>query len=182
MRCFIALPLPKDVINGLRDIQDGLQKSGMKLRWVKAENIHLTLAFLGEITPEQAEEVGNGLIEVVKDFDPFEVIVSKLGAFSSPQNARVIWVGCREESGRLRSFQKAIVKLVKELKLPLESKKFHPHLTLGRANPPIKKLSVPDTIWNCHPGIITANEVILYESHLSSEGASYSAVKKVPIT
>ena len=181
MRCFVALPLSNKIVNGLNEIQNGLSKSGFKLRWVKPENIHLTIAFMGEITQEQVDKIGIGLEEIAKDFQPFEIVIGKLGAFASPKNARVVWVGCREENGLLRNLQKAVVKMIKAENIPLESKKFHPHLTLGRANPPIKKLAVPENIWNCSPGILNVTEINIYQSNLSSDGASYSILKSVPI-
>ncbi len=120
MRTFIAIDPPKDVKDELLRVQKTLPD----VRLVK--NFHLTLKFLGEITPEKAERVKNILTTI--EFKPIKVSLSNIGVFPNMKKPRVIWVGLKPEN-ELIELQKNIDEALKD-----EFKKdmFSPHLTLAR--------------------------------------------------
>ncbi|MCP3682514.1 MAG: RNA 2',3'-cyclic phosphodiesterase [bacterium] len=120
MRTFIAIDLPQDVKDELKKAQETLSD----VRLVK--NFHLTLKFLGEITPEKVECVKNVLTKI--EFKSFKVSLSNIGVFPNMKKPRVIWVGLKPEN-ELIQLQKQIDEALKD---EFEKDSFSPHLTLAR--------------------------------------------------
>ena len=93
VRTFIAIGLPPEIIANIKELQEELKKSNAKVRWVKPENIHLTLKFLGHLPPEQLEKVKITARETLQPFKPFGISISGLGAFPKIKYPRVVWIG-----------------------------------------------------------------------------------------
>ncbi|MFA7707967.1 MAG: RNA 2',3'-cyclic phosphodiesterase [Candidatus Pacearchaeota archaeon] len=92
-RCFIAIDLPREIINSLKETQKLLKKQNLfNGNFTEPENFHLTLKFLGEIDSEKAEEVKKKLHEI--KFNEFNVTLGEPGFFSSKYSGeiKVIWV------------------------------------------------------------------------------------------
>ncbi|MBM3491103.1 MAG: RNA 2',3'-cyclic phosphodiesterase [Alphaproteobacteria bacterium] len=125
MRLFVAIPLPEDVRVGLAMLAGGVPGAG----WVPADNLHLTLRFLGEVDGRQFEEVCLGLGRVGGDAFPLEL--SGVGHFGDRRQARVLWAGVRpsEALARLRG---RVERNLEDCGLPREERRFHPHVTLAR--------------------------------------------------
>ena len=64
IRTFVAIPLPESIITFIRKLQDGIRDYGFKARWVRPENIHLTLKFLGDIDKSDTEKIGDAMSEI----------------------------------------------------------------------------------------------------------------------
>ena len=124
IRSFLAISLPDDVSDALMDAQDGVRNA----RWVEEENLHLTLAFLGECAPAELSELDAGLGAL--RMDPFELAVSGAGAFGGGK-PHTLWAGLAP-SEPLARLQSKIVRVIRESGLAAERRKFHPHITLGR--------------------------------------------------
>ena len=124
MRLFIAIELPEDIKNYLRQIQQQLPE----VRMSKAKDFHLTLKFLGEIDETMAENIKRELEKI--SFEKFSLTLSDIGVFPNERNVRVVWTGLKE--------CKELIKLQKAVEAALRSfgfksdKRFHPHLTLAR--------------------------------------------------
>lgn len=103
----------------------------LPLRWVKIANIHLTLKFLGPVSPQQVEQVSQRVAALAAETPPLEVHISQLGAFPSAAAPRVLWAGLHTppELGRL---QESVEREMVALGLPAERNPFRPHLTLAR--------------------------------------------------
>jgi len=123
MRVFIAIDLPQEVKKELLNIQRQLPKA--KLRVVK--DFHLTLKFIGEITPERVEKAKE-LLEKV-EFKASKVSLSNIGVFPSENYIRVVWVGLEPEKELFELQQKIEAVLQKEFR---NDKGFKAHLTLAR--------------------------------------------------
>jgi len=125
MRLFIAFDIPEQVKTMLVSIQEKI-KSDAKIKWVKAENMHLTLKFLGEVAEDKVEDIKKRLGAV--KFKPFDVEVSEIGVFPSESYIRVIWVGLKDD--------KSMQELVKNVRSALPEFKddyeFKAHLTIAR--------------------------------------------------
>lgn len=125
MRCFVAVDLPDDVKAALSEAQKQLLQSQAKLS--PAHDFHLTLKFLGEITPAKVEIVKNCLSSV--KFKPFAAAVAGIGVFPSESYIRVVWAGVGPEDDFIR-LQKFVDDAL-EKEFP-KDKNFKPHLTLAR--------------------------------------------------
>ncbi|MBU3957104.1 RNA 2',3'-cyclic phosphodiesterase [Patescibacteria group bacterium] len=145
MRAFIALELPEEIRTSLREnlvsgeikkeigkIQRDLKKAGVQARWVKPELSHLTLAFLGSITPEKGELIEGILKKVASQIKPVQLHLLKIGCFPSLTKARIVFVDLGGELGKLNALAIKIRKQLKKEKIYFDKKPFVSHVTLGR--------------------------------------------------
>lgn len=163
MRLFIAINLSEEAKKELRTIQKTLPKT-----YAINNNIHLTLKFLGETTPKQAEEIKTALSQI--KFSPFKIELSQTGVFPNEKNPRVLWVGIKPEKGVIE-LQKKINKTLEKMFKP--EKDFVPHITLAR----IKKLEKQSKL-EIKPIHFEVKEFVLYESKLTPEGAKHEAIQR----
>ena len=134
IRTFIAIELSESIKDDLTKLQERLKGEAPRgsVRWVRAEGIHLTLKFLGDVPADQIGEITKALQKSCQGFAPFSLSCGGLGCFPNLKRPRVMWVGIQEETGTLAQLQKAIEENVAPLGYPPEKRKFSPHLTLGR--------------------------------------------------
>ena len=169
MRLFIAIEILPEVEKYLIELQT--QLAGAKL--TLAKHIHLTLKFLGEVSPQNAEKVEERLKQI--KFNKFKATLGSIGFFPSEKHARVVWVGVEP--------QKVICELQKKIDDSLEGlfpkeKDFQPHLTLARVKE-INNKSQFEKIKDIKVKTIefSATEFKLVESKLSPKGPEYRDVK-----
>ena len=93
IRTFIALELPPSVISMLGKVQEDLKLMGLRAKWVRPENIHLTLKFIGNINPEDIDMIGGAMKDAVDDFTAIDLVAGEVGVFPGIKRPRVIWVG-----------------------------------------------------------------------------------------
>lgn len=175
IRCFIAIEMSQEIRRLLERIEDELQRTISGVKWVKPDNIHLTLKFLGSIEKETVDKIKEILSQIAQDIKSFKIKLSLPGAFPSPGRARVIWIGVEEgkESSRLANI---IEERLAPLGIEKESRAFHPHLTLAR----VKFLKDKSSVENAFTHLkvpqteMTASKVTLFQSTLTREGAIYT--------
>ncbi|MDP6648237.1 MAG: RNA 2',3'-cyclic phosphodiesterase [Candidatus Woesearchaeota archaeon] len=127
MRVFIAIEIPEIIKGYIAELQEKIDNKNNKIRHVNKNNIHLTLKFLGEVQPNNLEEIKNNLKKIT--FEPFSVVLNGVGIFPNDKHIRVVWVGLKPE-GPVLELQKEIDENLK--KLFKKEKNFKPHLTLAR--------------------------------------------------
>jgi 2'-5' RNA ligase len=185
IRTFIALEMPSPIRKALAGISSQLKLdlSGLPLRWVPVENMHLTLKFLGDISPDQIAGITKTLESLTANLAPMEISVDGIGAFPNRQRARVIWVGLAVPES-LHQLQRNIEGRLAELGFPGENRAFLPHLTLvrvrGHARPmDLRKIgavlassaSLPFTS-------STAEKITFFRSELKPSGSVYNALSQ----
>ena len=180
-RAFIAIQLPAEVQNHLRQISDSMQEKllGVPIRWVPVDKIHLTLKFLGDVSQSNMN-VLSGIIKSGAEMTPmFEISVGGLGAFPSESRPRVLWIGVTNSS-LLSSLQRHLDLETARLGYQSEERTFAPHLTLGRVS---RNASGPDihhvsqVLGETKVGFLGAarvTEVNLFKSELKPGGAEYT--------
>jgi len=133
IRSFIAIELPDEVKRALAQLSRELGKAKYPfVKWVDMENIHLTLKFLGNIPPGQVAKIAEAVKQAAQGKSPFQLEISKLGAFPSVNQPRVIWIGVGGETERLLELQQDIDSRLVPLGFPPEEQPFVPHLTIAR--------------------------------------------------
>jgi 2'-5' RNA ligase len=133
IRSFIAIELPEEVKGELSQLSRELGKAKYPfVKWVDTENIHLTLKFLGNIPPGQVAKITEAVKEAVRGKSPFQLEISKLGAFPGVNQPRVIWIGVGGETDRLLELQRDIDSRLVPLGFVPEKQPFVPHLTIAR--------------------------------------------------
>jgi 2'-5' RNA ligase len=134
LRTFIAIELDGAVRDALAATQEQLRRTTPQraVRWVRPEGIHLTLKFLGDTEVRRLGEIKEALAAAAAEAATFSFDVQGLDCFPNPHRPRVIWVGLKEPTGRLRALWQSIETHVAPLGWPTERRGFQPHLTLGR--------------------------------------------------
>ena len=184
IRSFIAFELPAAVLSLLDNLQQELKSLQLKVRWVRPENIHLTLKFLGDIDPGDIANVGEAMAAAVGEWAPLKLSVGGIGFFPGVKRPRVIWVGLGGEIQALQNLQRNLDQRLADLGFAKEKKSFKGHLTLGR----FKGASNRETIRQIMSDYsdagreeFTANRIILFKSDLKPSGAIYTRLKQVEL-
>ncbi|MBQ1848675.1 MAG: RNA 2',3'-cyclic phosphodiesterase [Clostridia bacterium] len=122
MRLFAAIRLDPAFVSALKMIQDGMKNAGIRGNYTKPENLHITLAFIGEYNdPKKALEA----VKSVK-FEPFEIKLSRPGSFSG-----IFWAGV-DGGEELYKRAEEVRAALGMRGIPYDRKKFSPHITLIR--------------------------------------------------
>ena len=137
IRTFIALELNDSIRNILGGIIHQMAQELPPIRWVDPKGIHLTLAFLGDLTDEQVAKARQAAEATAWQVMPFEFRLSHLGVFDSSQYPRVIWVGVNEPSGALQQLHRLLNRELEHRGFAVEKRVFSPHLTLARIKVPL---------------------------------------------
>lgn len=132
MRCFVAIELPEEIRRRLGQLQGRLGELDRSVRWVRPEQIHLTVQFLGEVPDRQVSAVCAAATAAAGAAEPFEIVVAGTGCFPDRGRVRVLWAGIPELPPALLAVQQAMEQRYAELGFPRENRAFRPHLTLGR--------------------------------------------------
>ena len=184
IRAFIAVTLDSKVIDEIADLSEHLTREIPGVRWVAPANFHLTLKFLGGIDETQIGSISGALCERLHLFPRFTINAKGLGVFPGPRRPRVLWVGLTGE--RLVSLASTVESALQPLGFAPESRKFTPHLTIGRwreVNPAPKSLHRQLNNWHAHDfGVSSVESVKLIQSVLKREGASYNDLIEVPLS
>jgi RNA 2',3'-cyclic 3'-phosphodiesterase len=186
IRAFIAIELPSEVRHQLDEVEKQIQVragegSRKAVRWVPANNMHLTLKFLGEVSSGSIPDLARILQNAANRHSRFTITVGGLGAFPNLHRPRVIWVGT-EAPAELFTLQKEIDAETRHLGYPSDERAFSPHLTLGRisqnAHPEevsqVARVLTAMTIGEL--GKIQVDTLHLFRSDLRPSGAVYSSL------
>ncbi len=173
MRLFIAVDLPEEAKDELRNAQQHLPDSKLS----KAKDFHITLKFLGEVQPHNAEEVNQQLQKV--DFKAFNTSVDQLGVFPNEKYIRVVWAGIRPEEEMLM-LQKKIDEIIGK-EFP-DDYKFSAHITLARVKYVENKTSFIEMLKKIKIKNIsfTVDSFKLKKSTLSPKGPVYEDLESFP--
>lgn len=174
MRAFISFELSNQVKKASAEIQNKLQKQGLHAKWVKPENIHLTVAFLGSIDNKQREQVKEILTPINRFIEkPINLQLRNLSAFPNVSRARIVFVNL---SGEIETLSALSVKIRSKLidnKIWFDEKPFVAHLTLGRFKKPQNLTQIVQKI-KIKQLTFVVGQVSLNQSLLTSSGPIYT--------
>ena len=181
VRTFVAVEMPETVRQQFRDVQAELRRAEAHVKWVEPHNIHVTLKFLGEIPEERLEGLYNGVAQGVHACAPFEINLSRLGAFPNLRRPRVVWIGIDSGKERLIELQERLEESISQHGFPQERRPFSPHLTIGRVKSPRGADDLVDAIkaTSFQSGPIEVGEVVVMKSTLTPEGPTYTPLRRV---
>ncbi|MCK4321614.1 RNA 2',3'-cyclic phosphodiesterase [candidate division WOR-3 bacterium] len=173
MRIFTAIEIPEEAKISIKEIINNINTEAI-LKWVTKENLHVTLKFIGEI--DSPDPIENVLNDVSKDFQPFKISLSGLGAFPSKNRIKVLWVGVDEGKNQLKELYKNIEKRIIQFGFKKEEKDFTPHVTIGRVKKGLLKFPNIDFFY---PPFL-ARKITLFESILTPSGPIYKILYSFP--
>ena len=184
MRLFVALHPPASVQEAaVAPLQ--LLSEDLEIRPTPVDNVHLTLAFLGDVDWGRSNAVSKGLRAAAGGVEPFELRCSAAGAFPDLLRPRVLWVGV-QPNAQLDKLQDAVATVLETLGFRREIRAFHAHLSIAR----LKRLPHPGGLVELREVLDAARfptepwpvrELILYRSFLEEEGSRYQALAHIPL-
>jgi 2'-5' RNA ligase len=175
MRMFVAIDLDEPMRAAVaREQQMAWRLAAQSpIKFVKPEQAHLTLAFLGEVPSPLCDRVIAAMEEPLAGAGRFAITFGGLGAFPPRGAPRVLWLGIIDGAREVIAVQRQVADRLAGLGVTLEDRAFHPHLTLGRwrdSRPSDRPAPAADP----RPaGTLNVDRVTLYESRLSSEGPAH---------
>jgi 2'-5' RNA ligase len=184
IRAFIALELPENIIVVIRKIQEAMKPCGFKVRWVKPENIHLTLKFLGNINPADVTQISRIICEAVNPYEPIPLTAKGIGVFPGIKRPRVIWVGVGGQVATIIGLQKMLDEKLKAIGFAKERRPFKGHLTLGRVKGNISSDQLMAALQQhkeFESGTFFAKTVVLFQSVLDPKGSVYTKLLNVSL-
>ncbi|MEE8441015.1 MAG: RNA 2',3'-cyclic phosphodiesterase [Spirochaetia bacterium] len=213
LRLFVAVRPPTDTLSAISKVQLRLRKliDSDSVRWIRRENMHVTLQFLGDTPRNRVLGVIDAMTAGVARASPlpYEIAltVGGFGTFPNTKRPQVVWIGVRDASGELARVRQAVSGQLLEHGFRLDGRPFHPHITLGYVRRRATKGAInaiaavvtgsdPDTATahpagtedtrpchtNDHPHTeFTVSELLLVHSTLSPSGAIYSDLHSVPL-
>lgn len=152
-----------------------------QINWVRTENMHLTLKFLGEISEQEIPSITEQLFKAAKKNHSFQLQFDRTGIFGSRYDPRVIWLGMNYAPDKLIQLANKVLDSMDQIGFLRDRQNFVPHLTLGR----IKRLtdknhfqSVIQTIPQQTYLEADVKQFILFESILRKEGPVYREIQR----
>lgn len=177
LRLFVALDLPvevRDRIEAAVRKNAGLQP---RARWVKKDNLHLTLKFIGEYPAAKMEELAGALERATKGQRSFVASLGGCGGFPSVGRSRVVWVGMEKGEKEAASLAARLDDDLAKLGVKRETRPFRGHLTLARLREPVDctawLASMEEDLAGLEQMAFRVEEVTLYRSILSPKGPTY---------
>jgi RNA 2',3'-cyclic 3'-phosphodiesterase len=180
VRLFVALEIPSAVrdnfaalINEFRAVDASASKN--RVRWVRAENLHVTLKFIGNLDAGKLDPIRAALAEVYSS-GAVELNFRRLGFFPDEKRPRVLWAGM-VASPNLAPLAAGLDARLEKLGIPRETREFAPHLTLARFDPP----SISERLRAAARenaarefGVVRTSDFHLFESKTRPTGAEYT--------
>lgn len=181
IRSFIAVDIPDTVKDELVSLILSLQKAEADVKWVRRENLHLTLKFLGQISEDQVIHTRQILERMSKEQRRFSFHLAGLGGFPTLRHPRVLWVDTDRGRETLEVLAAKIESEIAQIGIKGEDRPFSPHLTLGRIRSPrnLQKLSalMERTEFSSSEEILL-DHVTFYKSILSPKGSIYEVIQE----
>ncbi|MFC1883350.1 RNA 2',3'-cyclic phosphodiesterase [Thermodesulfobacteriota bacterium] len=186
IRSFLAFELPPEIRKTLSDVSGKLKRTLPDVRWVKPENIHLTLVFMGNFPVDMIDPAGQAFEEISKRYAPFRIQLRGIGTFGGTRNPRVLWAGINGNVERMGAFRDELQQKSGEFGVIIENRRFKPHLTLARFKKKKNQGSNLEPILFEHnkteSPFTELKELIFFKSELKEGGAIYTKLKSFHLT
>lgn len=171
------MDLPPDVKHEVVVVIDELRPLVPGARWVPPENLHVTLAFLGET--DLAAAVSGALGRAVATVPQFASRLRAVGAFPSPRRARVIWVGLEDEASGFARLEEAVRMALEPLGFAPEARPFTAHVTIARLKAPAPAARIVSAA--PVPAAFEVDRVTMFRSRLGRPAPVYDALDTFPL-
>lgn len=184
VRCFVAAEPSREAREDLHRLQARLRAEGLECRWVSLEGLHVTVKFLGEVEAGTFDAVRGTLAHPLGVGPPLRLAASGVGAFPTPQRARVLWAGLEGDVAGLARAALAVEARLEPLGIPREARPFRAHITLGRARGPA---GIPragralEAEAGYRGPAFAPGALVLYESRLRPGGPEYVPRLTIPL-
>lgn len=180
-RVFCAIDLPPDLKQKLADHIDQLKRTtDVNSGWTRPKNIHLTIKFLGNISPSGVAKLSEAASRAVKSVRSFKLSAAHCGVFPTHGSPRVLWIGITDSSGDLGRLHARLDEECEAAGFPKETRAFHPHLTLARIRNPAnaRGLAVAHRGLEFPSTEFEVNELLVIRSELGQGVSKYTTISR----
>jgi len=177
MRAFLAIKLPEHIIEEISKIQEVLKKCAPNFKWVRPQNTHLTLKFLGNIDEIKLEKTKDIITQTAKDFKSFSADLENFGFFPNEKRPRVFFISTTSEH-TLKSIADKLEEKLELIGFEKEGR-FKSHITLARIKEQKNINCLKEKLEDIKlKGNFPVEGITLYESTLTPKGAVYDVIFK----
>ena len=183
MRIFLAVFPPPEVQRAVHAATEALKRPGDSVSWVRRENLHYTLRFMGELGEDGARRVKEAADDAARTGTPFAAALGALGAFPNARRARVLWVGMTEGAEPLTAIARALESALARKGFEAADHPFSAHLTIGRVREPradwTERLATVGV--EAAAALFMVDRLCVVESRLSPQGSTYTVLHEAPL-
>jgi 2'-5' RNA ligase len=183
-RCFFALPLSGDALDALdahrRALEPEVHRSGVRASWVARDCMHVTLAFLGDIAPDDVSVLRDAMAPVTGATAPIATTLGAVDAFPGPRRARVLVAALDDAEGAIARLATTCQRAATRIGNEPERRRFRPHATLARLRAPLDVRRMLDGL-PARPVPVALDRVVLFESRISPQGTAYVPLVTLPL-
>lgn len=183
MRVFIGIKLDERVHEEIEKFLEPFKKISSPIRWVKPENVHITLKFIGEVSEEKYAKIEKRLGEAEFDTGPFDLKLTGCGKFGRGNTLNIFWIGISPSDPLTQIFKK-IENTLAKISIEKENRPFKPHITVGRNKKNFNFQSFFQLIEENNDRLISEFNVDhfqVFKSQLRPEGPIYTILKEIPL-
>lgn len=184
MRLFVALVPSDEALADVEVLVAPVRDQWRELRWVRPDQWHLTLTFLGETDERRLPDLSERLGRAAARTGPIRLTFGAGGAFGSRRRARVVWLRVDGDRDPLRKLAGATGAAARRSGIGVDERPYRPHLTLARARQPADVAALLEQ-WAAHVGPEwTARELHLVRSRLGAHadrGSVYETIRSWPL-
>ena len=187
MRLFVAIDLDETakaaIAEEQRRLKAALGSARATIKWVRPEHMHLTLVFLGEVPEARVAPIVDAISRPLAR-PPFDLAFGGIGVFPPRGAPNVLWIGAAAGEAASVDLQRQLADRIAPHGVQLEQRPFHPHLTLARfkdARPGDRAAVLAEG----RRGVLATTQidhVTLYQSRLSSQGPTYTAMARATLS
>ena len=179
---FCAIELPEELrtraaahIATLRNVAHDARVS-----WQRAENLHLTLKFLGEIARIRVAALSKAASRATEQSQPFRLTIEGAGSFPPRGLPRVLWLGILGSTGALAGLQTHLEEECSVEGFPREERPFSPHLTIARIRAPQGARSIASShqAMGFEATEFPVKEIVVMRSELGPVGSRYTIISR----
>jgi len=178
MRLFVAILLSDEVRATLGRVQKDLDRACQGVRWVRQDQLHVTVKFLGDVPDGDVPSVTQAIERGASEGAPFSMTLESAGCFPPRGGVRIVWAGASDPTGTMQRSAEAINRELENMGFERERRPWSPHITIGRVkfdNSAGRTRSAVERV--TYSGIDQAvDSVSLMSSVLSPKGPAYAQV------
>ena len=188
MRLFVAVDVGAEVQRTASQMIESLKRRAeqsaphARVTWVKPEQLHLTVRFIGQADPALGDKIRTALANPLRT-PAFDLTIAGTGTFPPGRLPRVVWAGITTGLDHLRLVEQEVGSRLDKLAPSTEAREYHPHLTLGRVKNPagLRPAALLEGTETAVFGMVRVAAVTLFESRLSSSGPTYIALGRADL-
>lgn len=184
LRTFVAFEISEELRDAGRDVIRQLSEVADGVRWVKPQNMHVTLKFLGEVEDRELNDVCRAVSGAAAGLSSFSLDCRSVGAFPNTKRPATLWMGLDDPHDQLHHLQGRIEESAAAIGFAQEHRPYRGHITLGRIrtrreNGPLTTML--NEMANREFADFSVNELIVFSSEMERSGPVYTAISRIPL-